>query len=206
MADRSYEPSRAFPTDPTLDAVDRSSVVASDVEKPAIALVEGSGPQLSGETTSVLQARLRVAALTLSLGFGIFLVYHITQVRWSVPSEYSFAVSRSVDVRPCRVRIVILPQKVPVFSWRTQRQRDSDLWSARVVFHLRSLAAIVRVLRARRAFAQPGRPVADAALYVCAFHTQHLEARSRSDWADGISTDRDDRADVAEILSRYGVG
>jgi serine/threonine-protein kinase len=42
---------------------------------------------LSGETQTVLQTRLRIAALTLSFGFGIFLVYHVTQVRWTDPAD-----------------------------------------------------------------------------------------------------------------------
>jgi serine/threonine-protein kinase len=91
MVDRPKNPAHALPTDPTLDAVARSSVATRDEDQPAIALVEGSGPQLSGETQSVLQARLRIAALTLSLGFGIFLVYHVTKVNWSDSTEvFSF--------------------------------------------------------------------------------------------------------------------
>jgi len=75
---------RALPTDETLEA---SSPISSDGrDQPAIALVEGSGPQLSGETQSQLQARLRVAALSLSLGFAVFLVYHFTRVEWDRPT------------------------------------------------------------------------------------------------------------------------
>ncbi len=42
-----------------------------------IALIEGSGPQLSGETRELLQHRLRIAALVLCAAFSVFLVYRL---------------------------------------------------------------------------------------------------------------------------------
>lgn len=42
----------------------------------AVAVVEGTGPQLSGETHSLLRTRLRAAALLLSVGMAVALVPH----------------------------------------------------------------------------------------------------------------------------------
>ena len=50
-----------------------------------IAVVEGSGPHLSGETRCLLQQRLRIAALVLCACFSVFLVYRLLtleQVGW----------------------------------------------------------------------------------------------------------------------------
>ncbi|NLE37199.1 MAG: hypothetical protein GX621_04160, partial [Pirellulaceae bacterium] len=42
----------------------------------AVAVVEGTGPQLSGETHSLLRSRPRAAALLLSIGMAVALVPH----------------------------------------------------------------------------------------------------------------------------------
>ncbi len=49
----------------------------SHVRAHKVALVEGSGPQLSGETTELLRIRLRAAALVLVVGFIAFFVYRL---------------------------------------------------------------------------------------------------------------------------------
>lgn len=70
----------------TLDEVPSGSTVRQQC--PHVALVEGSGPGLSGETRSLLRSRLRAAALMLCLGFGVFLV-------WSV---FSIDLSQSIGI------------------------------------------------------------------------------------------------------------
>jgi serine/threonine-protein kinase len=75
------------PSDATLDAKPQGpSSVDSNSKGPAdassthcqkIALIEGSGPQLSGETTGLLRVRLRAAALVLVFGFTAFFVYRL---------------------------------------------------------------------------------------------------------------------------------
>jgi serine/threonine-protein kinase len=63
--------------DPTLDAASDGSL-AGDCSGPAcrVHFVEGSGPQLSGETETLLRSRLRSAALILFSGFASFFVWH----------------------------------------------------------------------------------------------------------------------------------
>jgi len=68
--------------DATIDASDpRAGLSASDLQDvrkhaPAIALVEGSDTELTGDTQQVRQSRLRVAALCLAAGFAVFFAYH----------------------------------------------------------------------------------------------------------------------------------
>jgi serine/threonine-protein kinase len=61
---------------PTLDA-HAPALLSSGSPSPApdacqVALVEGSRPELSAEIQSLLRSRLRIAAILLSLGFGLF--------------------------------------------------------------------------------------------------------------------------------------
>src|SRR4051812_18831793 len=44
---------------------------------PKVAVVQGSGPDLSGELLSLRRVRLRAAALMLFAGFGLFLIWRI---------------------------------------------------------------------------------------------------------------------------------
>jgi len=64
----------------TLDVDSQSTPLPASVDDgPAaeIALIEGSGPELSGETRRLLQHRLRIASLVLCAGFSVFLVYRL---------------------------------------------------------------------------------------------------------------------------------
>jgi tRNA A-37 threonylcarbamoyl transferase component Bud32 len=98
MSDRPETRQHALPSDVTLDAPSPLSRSFGGDSQPSIALVEGSGPQLSGETCSLLQARLRIASLTLALGFGVFLVYHVTKVDWSSPTDLFLIIFHAVLV------------------------------------------------------------------------------------------------------------
>ena len=78
------------PQDPTLDALalDTDAAAASsfsseDCAACRVALVEGSQPGLSRETQSLLQSRLRAAAILLAVGFGIFLVIDTFVANWA---------------------------------------------------------------------------------------------------------------------------
>lgn len=53
----------------------------------AVALVEGSTPELSAELHSLLRNRLRTAALLLALGFGVFFVRSLFLVSFSATDE-----------------------------------------------------------------------------------------------------------------------
>ena len=66
-------PKQATPLDPTLDA---TPSVDSRTPHPqhAVALVEGSTPELSAETNDLLRERLRLASLLLFAGFFAFFV------------------------------------------------------------------------------------------------------------------------------------
>jgi serine/threonine-protein kinase len=69
-------------TEPTLISVPGSQLSSGGASSahtnfgpnPAIALIEGSGPQLSRETQELLQRRLRLAVSVLAAGFAVFLV------------------------------------------------------------------------------------------------------------------------------------
>jgi serine/threonine-protein kinase len=71
--------------DQTLDAPSSDSEVSSssDCQQCRVALVEGSRPELSRETQSLLQSRLRSAALLLALGFFLFLIQDTFLVQWN---------------------------------------------------------------------------------------------------------------------------
>jgi len=63
------------PTDVTMDAPSDFSRGATGDACANVALVEGSGPKLTCEMDAVLRRRLRIAAGTLLVGFGSFLVW-----------------------------------------------------------------------------------------------------------------------------------
>lgn len=74
------KPNDLSPFDATLDAVDgrpttRSGSDPSPVCGPRVALVEGSGPELSSETYNLLRVRLRAAAFALFAGSFVFLLW-----------------------------------------------------------------------------------------------------------------------------------
>jgi serine/threonine-protein kinase len=80
----------ASPQDPTLDAeaLDSDAAAASnfsseDCAACRVALVEGSQPGLSRETQSLLQSRLRAAAILLAAGFAIFFVIDTFVADWT---------------------------------------------------------------------------------------------------------------------------
>ena len=75
------DPSREVPTpsiqsDVTLDAPSTLVDEVSD-ELRRVEVVEGSGPQITGEIQHHLQCRLRLAALVMFFGFGVFLVRNL---------------------------------------------------------------------------------------------------------------------------------
>jgi serine/threonine-protein kinase len=88
------------PTDVTLDAPS-GSVDAPDIGGGSgecvgphcpVHLVEGSGPQLSGETEHLLRSRLRSAALLSFAGFAAFLVWHTLRIEftsWILTAAYA---------------------------------------------------------------------------------------------------------------------
>ena len=49
-----------------------------------VCLVEGSGPELSGETRALLRSRLRMASLILSMGFGVFLLWRLAALVFDI--------------------------------------------------------------------------------------------------------------------------
>jgi len=65
-------PNLATPYDDTLDAPLSEASSGEHTRLPAVALIEGSTPHLSGETHHLLRTRLRMAALLLSAGFLAF--------------------------------------------------------------------------------------------------------------------------------------
>ncbi|MEX2176876.1 MAG: serine/threonine-protein kinase [Pirellulaceae bacterium] len=73
------------PAEVTLEAPSKSSGFCVGAAC-KVHLVEGSGPELSGETENLLRSRLRSAALLSFTGFAAFLVWHIQRLslaEWS---------------------------------------------------------------------------------------------------------------------------
>ena len=67
------QPKQATPFDPTIDAMPSAASMAPNPHH-AVALVEGSTPELSAETNDLLRERLRLASLLLFSGFLAFFV------------------------------------------------------------------------------------------------------------------------------------
>lgn len=82
--------SSSNPAAETIDALppDESSGVDG---QPRIHLVQGSGDHLSGETHSLLRARLRAAAIVLFIGFATFFVWGFFDSRWETEVAHKFA-------------------------------------------------------------------------------------------------------------------
>ena len=76
MDHRKQNPLAAVGVDATLDSfgMGRSPDLSPDEIGPRVALVEGSGPGLSGETRLLLRTRLRASAVVLCLGSLAFLI------------------------------------------------------------------------------------------------------------------------------------
>ncbi len=89
MSHGSLSQHERLPTDPTLDtsrSADTPSMdaVTHSAEQQAaarIAVIEGSGPELTQETQELLRRRLRLATLVLAAGFAVFLVLHAVLFR-----------------------------------------------------------------------------------------------------------------------------
>ncbi len=85
MSDASRSQPTFSPTDATLDAPGAADTPPMESVEPAgdklgaarIALIEGSGPQLTEEIQSLLRRRLRLATIVLAAGFAIFLLLHV---------------------------------------------------------------------------------------------------------------------------------
>ena len=87
--------SRGLPTpsiqaDVTLDAP--STVVGEESDVRRIEVVEGSGPQITGEIQHHLQCRLRLAALVMSFGFGVFLIRNLIWPGDPPRSNWTYAI------------------------------------------------------------------------------------------------------------------
>lgn len=61
-----------------------------------VAMCQGSGPHMSKETQSLLRSRLRMAALLLALGFGVFFVRELFTVRYDSADELFLLISHGV--------------------------------------------------------------------------------------------------------------
>ncbi len=72
-------PHQLGPNDETWDVSQAgiSAEVSPALHGPYVRLVEGSGAELTRETRVLLRSRLRVAALALALGFGVFIVWRV---------------------------------------------------------------------------------------------------------------------------------
>lgn len=80
--DRSVAPHPPSPIDLTLEAPSDSRDCSES--RCRVHLVEGSTGGVTGETESLLRARLRLVALLLFAGFSLFFVWHTTQVEFDL--------------------------------------------------------------------------------------------------------------------------
>lgn len=65
------------PTADTLDVTPSNAAAALNAHFHGVGFIEGSRPQISGETAHLLRSRLRAAAGILGLAFGLFFVYRL---------------------------------------------------------------------------------------------------------------------------------
>jgi hypothetical protein len=77
---------------PTIDAkqiqtASQSCSISAAPQCWQMALVEGSTPELSAEIQQLLRSRLRIAALLLALGFGLFFIRGVFLVDFSRPAD-----------------------------------------------------------------------------------------------------------------------
>ncbi len=68
------------------------------VPNPAIALIEGSGPQLTRETQELLLRRLRMAVTVLFAGFAVFFVRHLFLVDYRSREELIFLAINAITM------------------------------------------------------------------------------------------------------------
>jgi len=92
MSEATPRKDRPSPSDPTIDAAPLQAdptpytePSSADAGQPAVALVEGSRPELTQETYVLLQRRLRLAAALLFVGFAVFLARHLVQTDLALP-------------------------------------------------------------------------------------------------------------------------
>jgi tRNA A-37 threonylcarbamoyl transferase component Bud32 len=81
--------------------------IESSTARPAMALVEGSGLELTRETQLLLGRRLRLAAVLMFVGFAVFLVRHLFLTGSALPREGFYLVAHAA------VTIVL-----GLFAWR----------------------------------------------------------------------------------------
>ncbi len=98
MSDASRSQREPLPTEATLDAPGSPDTPSTDsMEESAeqraaarIAVIEGSGPQLTQEIQNLLRRRLRLATLVLAAGLAVFLVLHVALFRPADPVSVFF--------------------------------------------------------------------------------------------------------------------
>jgi eukaryotic-like serine/threonine-protein kinase len=118
-------------SEPTLISLPRSqsssdgssSAPTGFAPNPAIALIEGSGPQLTRETHELLRRRLRMAALVLFAGFAVFFVRQVFITDYRSPAEVFFLALNAVTMG-------ILGSFVALFF--SQSNVKITLWKLRV--------------------------------------------------------------------------
>jgi serine/threonine-protein kinase len=100
---------------------DASSVPASMAPNPAIALIEGSGPELSRETQQLLRNRLQLAAVVILTGFTVFLTRHLIVGDYRALADVLFVMLLSITT-------LILGFFVVAIYFR----KEVELWKLRV--------------------------------------------------------------------------
>jgi eukaryotic-like serine/threonine-protein kinase len=113
MPDRTTPPNVLSPSAPTVQAEPKATTGGSDLsgsatQAPAVgvALVTGSGPELTGETRNLLQSRLKTAAGGLCFGFAVFLVRHFLLVDFSSPVDvflFGFHIAATIVLGSCGI-------------------------------------------------------------------------------------------------------
>jgi serine/threonine-protein kinase len=81
------EPTLISPSRDQLSSSNSGGMPVGLIPNPAIALVEGSGPELTRETQELLRRRLRLAAVVLFAGFSVFFVRHLFVIDYRSPAE-----------------------------------------------------------------------------------------------------------------------
>ncbi|MBN2290912.1 MAG: serine/threonine protein kinase [Pirellulales bacterium] len=93
---------------PTIDAIPSDSISNNDLpsvgsiesitEHGRIAVVEGSGVELSGETSALLRSRLRAVSLLQFLAFSFFMIGHVVSFKYQTDSPLFLLVFHGVVI------------------------------------------------------------------------------------------------------------
>ena len=140
---------------------------------PAIALIEGSGPQLTRETQELLWRRLRLAAAVLFAGFAVFFVRHLFFTDYRSWEEVFFLGldAAITGIMGVFVALFFTRYKCDIAPWKL-RVAEFFIFGAPAVYFLdHNLLGYVGILFQKK-LRPARRAVAAAGIHLCFVHPQ----------------------------------